>query len=74
MSELVPALLANAAYSQDSGVRAAALSCLAAMMQLPYPLLHPHRSEVLRALAAAVDDPKRAVRAQAARCRQAWLP
>ena len=42
------------------------------LCELPYHMLHPYRQVAARVLAAAADDNKRAVRMQAAVCRQAW--
>jgi len=48
-------------------------------MQLLSPLsmpeflnLYSHNFQVLQAVSKALDDPKRAVRQEAVRCRQAW--
>lgn len=57
-----------------SATRVTALQCLLAALSLPWAALHPHRGSVLRALVAAADDRKRAVRAAAVRCRRAWAP
>ena len=73
LPRLVPLLLELAAYRPRPAVREAALQCLLLLLDLlPYTALHPYRPRVARALAAAVDDPRRSVRRQAARCRQAW--
>ena len=74
VAALMPAMLANLAFKPDVGVRIAALQCLVVAMELPYNLLHAHKPAVLKALAQAVDDPKRAVRMQAARTRRLWMP
>ena len=68
----MPVLLELAAYRPLPAVRETALQCLLLLVELPYTALHPYRRQVARALAAAVDDGRRAVRLQAARCRQAW--
>jgi DNA repair/transcription protein MET18/MMS19 len=72
LQAMVPALTGLAAYRPAMGVRALALRCLLLLTQLPYTAQHPYRKAVARAAAAATDDDKRSVRAQAAECRQAW--
>lgn len=68
----MPVLLDLAAYRPCAAVRETSLQCLLLLVELPYTCLHPYRRQVGRALAAAVDDGRRAVRLAAARCRQAW--
>ncbi|KAM6585194.1 hypothetical protein CsatB_012196 [Cannabis sativa] len=53
-------------------VRETAIQCLTAMSELPHARIYPMRPQVLRALLKAADDPKRFVRQEAVRCRQAW--
>ncbi|XP_024969500.1 MMS19 nucleotide excision repair protein homolog isoform X2 [Cynara cardunculus var. scolymus] len=53
-------------------VRETAIQCLTAMSELPHPRVYPFRLEVLQALTKALDDPKRSVRQEAVKCRQAW--
>lgn len=53
-------------------VRETAIQCLTAMSELPYARVYPFRPEVVQALSRALDDPKRSVRQEAVRCRQAW--
>ncbi|KAL6996405.1 hypothetical protein U1Q18_006533 [Sarracenia purpurea var. burkii] len=58
-------------------VRETAIQCLVAMSALPHARIYPMRIQfspfqVLRTLSNALDDPKRAVRQEAVRCRQAW--
>lgn len=53
-------------------VRETAIQCLTAMSELPHPRVYPFRLEVLQALSKALDDPKRSVRQEAVKCRQAW--
>ncbi|KAL9460603.1 hypothetical protein AB3S75_003746 [Citrus x aurantiifolia] len=53
-------------------VRETAIQCLVAMSRLPHARIYPMRREVLQAVSRALDDPKRAVRQEAVRCRQAW--
>ncbi|KAK3704398.1 hypothetical protein LTR37_013821 [Vermiconidia calcicola] len=55
-------------------VRAKALQCLTlAPRQLKREVLVPYRRQVVKKLMACLDDPKRDVRAEAVRCRTAWL-
>lgn len=72
LAALVPALLGLAAFRGGQKVRSAALECLLRLTTLPYTSLHPYRRRVAKAGAAACDDPRRLVRLQAARVRQAW--
>ncbi|CAK5283329.1 unnamed protein product [Mycena citricolor] len=54
--------------------RIAALRLLAVLPStVSYDVLHPVKSEVLRALSKALDDPKRAVRRQAVDTREVWF-
>ncbi|XP_021294698.1 MMS19 nucleotide excision repair protein homolog isoform X2 [Herrania umbratica] len=53
-------------------VRETAIQCLVAVSGLSHARIYPMRTQVLRAIAKALDDPKRAVRQEAVRCRQAW--
>ncbi|KAJ0007327.1 hypothetical protein Pint_29613 [Pistacia integerrima] len=55
-------------------VRETAIQCLVAMSRLPQARIYPMRVQVLQAISMALDDPKRAVRQEAVRCRQAWAP
>lgn len=72
LPRLVPTLLGLARFQPLPAVRETALQCLLLLLDLPYTALHPYRPAVARVLAAAVDDNRRAVRLQAARCRAAW--
>ena len=55
-------------------VRIAALRYLAVLPKVVrYDVLHPHRAAVLRDLARALDDPKRAVRKEAVDARYVLL-
>ncbi|KAI3915371.1 hypothetical protein MKX01_035630 [Papaver californicum] len=54
-------------------VRETAIQCLVAMSGLPHTRIYPMRLQVLQAITSALDDPKRAVRQEAARCRHAWV-
>ncbi|XVE88815.1 hypothetical protein DITRI_Ditri19aG0098700 [Diplodiscus trichospermus] len=53
-------------------VRETAIQCLVAVSRLPHARIYPMRTQVHRAIIKALDDPKRAVRQEAVRCRQAW--
>ncbi|GMI72401.1 homolog of yeast MET18 [Hibiscus trionum] len=53
-------------------VRETALQCLVAVSRLSHARIYPMRTQVLRAVVKALEDPKRAVRREAVRCRQAW--
>lgn len=53
-------------------VRHTAAQGLLAAAGLPYARIFPHRRAVLRALGAAADDPRRAVRMQAVAARTVW--
>lgn len=67
--------------SSPPRLRAASLACLHALaltcappaLGLRAELLLPHAPLVIRRLGAALDDGRRAVRAEAVRCRVAWL-
>lgn len=59
-------------YPHKMLVRETAVQCLAAMSGMPYTRIYPMRAQVLRALAEVLDDPKRAVRQEAVKCRRAW--
>lgn len=65
-------LLALIQYPFSMMVRETALLCLGAVVALPYARVFPVRTQVLRALTNALDDPKRTVRREAIRCRRAW--
>jgi hypothetical protein len=69
---LLPSLVGLAAFKASMAVRKQALLCLTLAAELPYTALHPYRPQVSCAVAAALDDSKRSVRAQAARCHERW--
>lgn len=69
---LLPSLVSLAAFKASMAVRKQALLCLTLAAELPYTALHPYRPQVSGAVAAALDDSKRSVRAQAARCYERW--
>jgi DNA repair/transcription protein MET18/MMS19 len=53
-------------------VRETSIQCLVALLELPHRRIYPFRREVLQAIEKSLDDPKRKVREEAIRCRQAW--
>ncbi|WPH00123.1 MMS19 nucleotide excision repair protein-like protein [Acrodontium crateriforme] len=65
---------AGIAAANTAPVRAKALLCLALMpRQLKREAVVPYRRQVVKRLLPCLDDPKRAVRMEAVRCRTAWL-
>ena len=58
---------------RPQAVRLAALDLLTKLAALPYAVLYPYRMQVVNDIAAALDDPKRPVRAAAASCRTHWF-
>ncbi|CAM9900760.1 unnamed protein product [Choristocarpus tenellus] len=88
LSSVAPLLLKLAQHSQTKATeegnhsdvpvmpprsRLAALKCLMHLTRLPYPRLHPFKSEVTRCLRGPLDDPRRAIRQQAVKVRNAWF-
>lgn len=69
---IVSRLLMLICYPFSMMVRETSLLCLGAVVGLPHARVFPLRTQVLRALMDALDDPKRAVRMQAIRCCRAW--
>ena len=64
---------AAAAQSAPPRVRVLALQCLAlAPAQLRTEIILPFRRQIIKMLAGALDDGRRAVRAEAVRCRAKW--
>ncbi|KAB2079049.1 hypothetical protein ES319_A06G205300v1 [Gossypium barbadense] len=59
-------------YPHMTLVRETAVQCLIAISGLSHARIYPMRTQVLQAVIKALDDPKRAVRREAVRCRQAW--
>ncbi|KAL8230328.1 hypothetical protein R6Q57_000106 [Mikania cordata] len=59
-------------YQHMMLVRETTIQCLTAMSELPYARIYRFRPEVMQTLSRALDDPKRSVRQEAVRCRQAW--
>jgi DNA repair/transcription protein MET18/MMS19 len=74
-STLVVAMLKNCTVVDmpEHKVRVAALKYLALLPgTVRYDLLHPYKPRVLKDLAKALDDPKRAVRKEAVDVRTKW--
>ncbi|XP_057505106.1 MMS19 nucleotide excision repair protein homolog isoform X2 [Actinidia eriantha] len=69
---IIGRLLGLISYPHMMLVRETVIQCLVAMSVLPHAKIYPMRTQVLRAISNALDDPKRAVREEAVRCRQAW--
>ncbi|KAI3416950.1 MMS19 nucleotide excision repair protein [Psidium guajava] len=69
---IINCLTRMVSYPHMMLVRETALQCLVAMSMLPHSRIYPLRAQVLQAVSRALDDPKRSVRLQAVRCRQAW--
>lgn len=69
---LMPSLAKLASTHRMPSVRLAAFSALQAALVLPYAVLHPHRTIILKAVTAGLDDSRRAVRLAAVQCRHAW--
>jgi DNA repair/transcription protein MET18/MMS19 len=77
-ASFITRLLASTSAAKDGGntaeVRAKALQCLALVpRQLKREAVVPYRRQVVKRLLACLDDRKRNVRAEAVRCRTAWL-
>ncbi|KAL6496996.1 hypothetical protein OROGR_028925 [Orobanche gracilis] len=70
---IVNQLIELTTYAHKMVIRETALQCLVAMSELPHTRIYPLRSKVLLATSKALDDPKRVVRQEAVKCRQAWL-
>ncbi|XP_011072433.1 MMS19 nucleotide excision repair protein homolog isoform X2 [Sesamum indicum] len=71
-SSIVNQLIELTAYPHMMAVRETAIQCLVAVSELPHARVYPLRTKVLRTISKALDDPKRIVRQEAVRCRQAW--
>jgi DNA repair/transcription protein MET18/MMS19 len=74
-ASLITRLLnATSAPANKAAVRAKALQCLILVSkQLKPEAVLPYRRPVVKKLLANLDDTKRNVRAEAVRCRSAWL-
>lgn len=69
---IIECLVKLTAYPHLMVVRETAIQCLATLLELPHGRIYPFRREVLQAVTKALDDPKRRVREEAIKCRQAW--
>lgn len=69
---IINCLVALISYPHMMLVRETAIQCLVAMSGLPYTRIFPLRTQVIQGVVKALDDPKRIVRQEAVRCRQAW--
>ncbi|KFK31334.1 hypothetical protein AALP_AA6G098500 [Arabis alpina] len=70
--KIIECLVKLTSYPHLMIVRETAVQCLVALLELPHRRIYPFRREVLQAVSKALDDPKRRVRQEAIRCRQAW--
>ncbi|KAJ8098350.1 Dos2-interacting transcription regulator of RNA-Pol-II-domain-containing protein [Lipomyces tetrasporus] len=76
ISTILPHILDSTAdkASNPPKVRVAALNCLAVLPRaLPGEVVQPYRTEIIRRLAVALDDSRRAVRKAAVDCRQTYF-
>ncbi|GFP97780.1 mms19 nucleotide excision repair protein homolog [Phtheirospermum japonicum] len=69
---IVNQLIELTTFPHKMAIRETALQCLVAVTELPHTRIYPFRAKVLKATLKALDDPKRIVRQEAVRCRQAW--
>lgn len=72
VEEVVGALCRLVLACPSAACRCAAVQLLADLLALPYHLLHPHRTQVVKALERALDDDRRCVRQAAVKCRRVW--
>lgn len=74
-SSVITRLLAcTAAPTNTAVVRQSALKCLALVpLSFKLEIVVPYRRQVVNKLMASLDDRRRAVRAEAVKCRTAWL-
>ncbi|CAM8934277.1 unnamed protein product [Rhodiola kirilowii] len=70
---IINCLIGLAAYPHMMFVRETSIQCLTALSRLPHTRVYPMKTQVLKVISNALDDPKRAVRLQAVKCREAWL-
>ncbi|CAH8362109.1 unnamed protein product [Eruca vesicaria subsp. sativa] len=70
--KIIECLVKLTSYRHLMVVRETAIQCLATLLELPHGRIYPFRREVLQAVTKALDDPKRRVREEAIKCRQAW--
>ncbi|XP_010439334.1 PREDICTED: MMS19 nucleotide excision repair protein homolog isoform X1 [Camelina sativa] len=69
---IIECLVKLTSYPNLMVVRETAIQCLLALLELPHRRIYPFRIQVLQAIAKSLDDPKRRVRGEAIKCRQAW--
>lgn len=69
---IIRRLIALVSYPHMMVIRETAIQCLTAMSELPHARMYPMRTQVLLSISKTLDDPKRAVRQEAVKCRQAW--
>jgi DNA repair/transcription protein MET18/MMS19 len=69
---IIECLIKLTSYPHLMVVRETSIQCLVALLELPHRRIYPFRREVLQAIEKSLDDPKRKVREEAIRCRQAW--
>lgn len=72
LQRLLPSLVQLLTSAPQASVRRAVLEALQSLTALPYEHLHGYRQTALRALRAALDDNKRAVRTAAVACHSSW--
>ncbi|XP_058068790.1 MMS19 nucleotide excision repair protein homolog [Magnolia sinica] len=70
---IIAHLIGLVSYPHMMLVRETAIQCLVAMSGLPHVTIYPMRPQVLQTISKALNDLKRLVRHEAARCRQAWF-
>ncbi|RHZ75216.1 hypothetical protein Glove_216g121 [Diversispora epigaea] len=76
VSTLIPLLLSltNVEDGNTIKVRVAALQCLSVFPDtVPFDVLYPFKSKILRDLGDVLDDKKRIVRKEAVNCRSRWF-
>lgn len=73
LDRVVGTLTQFARWPVSATVRETALECMVALMALPYPRLHPHRGDIVKTATQALDDNRRSVRSQAAKCKRVWI-
>merc|ERR1711879_777723 len=73
VSAFVPALLRLTSFKPKMAIRIAALDCLSSFITLPFYKIFPYQKKITNELSAALDDPKRAVRKAAVKCRNQWF-
>ncbi|CAH2044832.1 unnamed protein product [Thlaspi arvense] len=69
---IIECLVKLTSYPHLMVVRETAIQCLVALLELPHGRIYRFRRQVLQAIVKALDDPKRRVREEAIKCKQAW--